>query len=261
MANEVKNLNQAKVDSERKRKQLELNFTDLSHKYQDSERNRVELAEKLNKMQVEIEQMRTVNIDNESKAMQNERVALGFKTQLAEFYEANQEEIRQKLALQTKLRSIEDENNSLKEHLEERNEREDKMKMQIKQFNDQVVQMRKQSENEQLLLEQVEDMKRKYGKDSEMWQRELDQMKALNDKIDKSRKKLQNDYGDVSVELEKYKNQLMQVEKQQKNFDKKLTEEKVQREQILVEKEQVCSHVFIMIKQVIGKDLNSTVDP
>ena len=152
--------------------------------------------------------MRTINIDNESKAMQNERVALGFKTQLAEFYEANQEEIRQKLALQTKLRSIEDENNSLKEQMEERNEREEKMKLQIKQFNEQLAVARKQSESEQLLAEQVEEMRRKYGKEQEMWQREVEQARALSDKVDKSRKKLQNDYGDVSVELERYKNQL-----------------------------------------------------
>jgi myosin protein heavy chain len=52
LANEVKNLNQTKVESERKRKQLELNFTEVSHKYQDSERGRVELTERLCKIQV-----------------------------------------------------------------------------------------------------------------------------------------------------------------------------------------------------------------
>jgi hypothetical protein len=41
--------------------------------------------------------------------------------------------------------------------------------------------------------------------------------------LDKSKKKLQNDYADLSVEFDKYKNNYLQMEKQQKNFDKKLS--------------------------------------
>ena len=45
LANEVKNLNQNISDTDRK--QLESNLQDLAHKYQDSERLRLEIAEKL----------------------------------------------------------------------------------------------------------------------------------------------------------------------------------------------------------------------
>ena len=104
LANEVKNLNQIKAESERKRKQLESTVQDLAHKYQESERQRVEMSEKLLKLQNEIESMRTSTIDNESRAAQNEKAAATFRAQLIEAQEANQEEIRQKLALQAKLR-------------------------------------------------------------------------------------------------------------------------------------------------------------
>ena len=98
---------------------------------------RQELNEKLSKMQVEIESIRTSNIDNESKANQYEKAVASYRTQLAESQEANQEEIRQKLALQSRLRSNEDECNNLREQLEDKGEKEDKMSMQVKQLNDQ----------------------------------------------------------------------------------------------------------------------------
>ena len=178
-------------------------------------------------MQNEIESMRTSSIDSETRAAQNEKAAATFRTQLLEAQEANQEEIRQKLALQARLRGIEDENCVLKEQLDERNEKEEKYKAQLKQTSDQLVILRKQSDTEKLELEQIEEIKRKYVKDSELLQREAFELRAHNDKLDKSRKKLQNDFADVSVELEKYKNSYLQLEKQQKNFDKKLSEEKV----------------------------------
>jgi myosin protein heavy chain len=129
LANEVKNLNQLKAESDRKRKQLESTVQDLAHKYQDSDRSRVEMSEKLAKYQVEIDQMRTNAIDNDSRAQQNEKAALAYKQQLAEAHEANQQEIRQKLALQTKIRQLEEENNNVKEQLEEKNEKEEKIKV------------------------------------------------------------------------------------------------------------------------------------
>jgi predicted RND superfamily exporter protein len=158
LANEVKNLNQLKMDGDRKRKQLESTVQDIAHKYQESERQRSEIAEKLNKLQVEIDTIRTSSIDNESRAVQNEKAASAYRTQLLEAQEANQEEIRQKLALQARMRALEDDSNSLKEQLDEKNEREEKFKVQIKQMSDQLIQLKKQSENEKAELEQIEEL-------------------------------------------------------------------------------------------------------
>jgi predicted nucleic acid-binding Zn-ribbon protein len=44
---------------------------------------------------------------------------------------------------------------------------------------------------------------------------------------------------DLSVEFDKYKNNYLQMEKQHKNFDKKLSEGKGARDQLLNEKDQV----------------------
>ncbi|CAF0913604.1 unnamed protein product [Brachionus calyciflorus] len=239
LANEVKNLNQLKSDSERKRKALEASVQDLNHKLNDSERQKAEVAEKLQKFQAENEQFRTITIDNESRTSQIEKNIQALKSQLLEAQEANQEEIRQKLALQAKLRQIEDENNQLRENLEEKNEKEEKFKLQVKQLQDQQSAYKKQNESDRAELEQVEELKRKYQKDLEQLERELDESKALSDKLDKSKKKLQNDYADLTVELDKFKTMYITLEKQQKNFDKKLTEEKTLREQLMSEKESV----------------------
>lgn len=239
LANEVKNLTQTKTESERKRKQLEANLQDLMHRYQEGERSRSEISEKLVRLGNEIETMRTSGIDNEAKAQQNEKLAATFRTQLVEAQEASQEEIRQKLAVQARLRGIEDENNLLKEQIEERNEREEKYKLTNKQTIEQLTILRKQADLEKVEQEQLDEIKRKYIKDSELMGREVSELRAHNDKLDKSRKKLQNDFADISVELEKYRNSYLSLEKQQKNFDKKSNEEKLLREQLLVEKDQV----------------------
>jgi myosin protein heavy chain len=99
LVNEVKNLNQQKLESDRKSKQLESNMQDLTNKFQDSERQRIELAGKLNKLQNEIDTIRTNSIETESRAVRNEKAAVAFRVQLQEAQEANQEESLQKLAL------------------------------------------------------------------------------------------------------------------------------------------------------------------
>lgn len=82
LANEVKNLNAARVESERKRKQAESSVNELTHKLADTERIRIELLDKSTKLQAEVEMVRTAAIDADSRSQQNEKAAVTLKVML-----------------------------------------------------------------------------------------------------------------------------------------------------------------------------------
>jgi chromosome segregation ATPase len=91
----------------------------------------------------------------------------------------------------------------LKEQLEEKKEKEEKLKLQFKQVYDQLASMKKQRENEKAALEQIDELKRKFLKDTSKCNARLTSCAALMTTLDKSKKKLQNDYAYLSVEFDK----------------------------------------------------------
>ena len=52
-------------------------------------------------------------------------------------------------------------------------------------------------------------------------------MQAANDKLDRSKKKLQAELEDVTIDLDAQRAKLVELEKKQRNFDKAMNEEKV----------------------------------
>lgn len=65
------------------------------------------------------------------------------------------------------------------------------------------------------------------AKDIESLQRQVEELQAANDKLDKSKKKLQAELEDITIDLETQRGKVVELEKKQRNFDKVLSEEKV----------------------------------
>lgn len=63
--------------------------------------------------------------------------------------------------------------------------------------------------------------------DIEALQRQVEELQAANDKLDKSKKKLQAELEDSNIDLEAQRAKVLELEKKQRNFDKVLAEEKV----------------------------------
>lgn len=57
-------------------------------------------------------------------------------------------------------------------------------------------------------------------------QRQIQELQATNDRLDKSKKKIQSELEDATIELEAQRTKVLDLEKKQKNFDKVLAEEK-----------------------------------
>lgn len=71
----------------------------------------------------------------------------------------------------------------------------------------------------------------------EALQRQVQELIAANDRLDKSKKKLQSELEDATIELEVQRTKVLELEKKQKNFDKVLAEEKVISEQFAQERD------------------------
>lgn len=87
------------------------------------------------------------------------------------------------------------------------------------------------------LLKELEEQKKKLIKDIEALQRQVQELSQANDRLDKSKKKIQSELEDATIELEAQRQKVLELEKKQKNFDKVLAEEKVISEQHAAERD------------------------
>lgn len=81
------------------------------------------------------------------------------------------------------------------------------------------------------IAKELEEAKKKMNKDIEVLQRQILELQATNDRLDKSKKKIQSELEDATIELETQRTKVLDLEKKQKNFDKVLAEEKAVSEQ------------------------------
>lgn len=86
-------------------------------------------------------------------------------------------------------------------------------------------------------MKELEESKKKLNKDVEALQRQIQELIAANDRLDKSKKKLQSELEDATIELEAQRTKVLELEKKQKNFDKVLAEEKAVSEQFAQERD------------------------
>jgi myosin heavy chain 9/10/11/14 len=81
------------------------------------------------------------------------------------------------------------------------------------------------------VVKELEESRKKLNKDIEALMRQIEELQAANDRLDKSKKKIQSELEDATIELELQRTKVLELEKKQKNFDKVLAEEKAISEQ------------------------------
>ncbi|KAL7669521.1 hypothetical protein ACOME3_010173 [Neoechinorhynchus agilis] len=139
-------------------------------------------------------------------------------------------ERKDKCILQVKLKQYENEVASLMDQLDEKNDEltdaESRINSIISSFNEEKEQMKINHENE------LDELKRIFNREKDSLLADLDQVKTALAKLSESKKKLRNEFGDVCVERDRYKNTLAGLEKAQRNIDRKLNEEKALQEKL-----------------------------
>lgn len=238
MANEIKALNIAKQDNERRRKQLEQTVQDLNTKYADSERQKLELAERLNKAQSELEFASQQLEDLDHRASSASKSSATLEAQLLEIQEVLQEETKQKLILSSKLRQLESEKENLNDQFDEAREVRQNLEKQLAIVHQQLNELKRKSQEDGELLTQSEELRKKLKQDCENMKNGLDEALANSSKLEKSKKKLQSEVEDLTVELEAQRAKICELEKKQRKFDSMLAEEKALSERYSLEKDQ-----------------------
>lgn len=92
--------------------------------------------------------------------------------------------------------------------------------MQLLAVNVQLAEAKKRAEDEAEAAVAFEEARKRCLKDIEALQRQVEELQAANDKLDKSRKKIQAELEDSTIELEVQRAKVQELEKKQKNFDK-----------------------------------------
>uniref|UniRef100_A0A3Q3X794 Uncharacterized protein n=1 Tax=Mola mola TaxID=94237 RepID=A0A3Q3X794_MOLML len=137
-----------------------------------------------------------------------------------------QDETRQKMALTSRMRALEEEKNGLMERLEEEEERVKDISLTVSAPPLQLVELRKQSEEVNTAVEAGEEMRRKL-------QRELDsaiqrerQKEEEKERVERQRERLREEIEDMTLALQRERQSCTALEKRQKKFDQCLAEEK-----------------------------------
>nr|CAG4643693.1 EOG090X00BY [Lepidurus arcticus] len=226
LANEIKSITANKTESERRRKQLETQLSELQSRLSDSERGRGEGAERFSRLQAELDAINAQYVETEARLASATKAQTSAEQQLAELQTLLEEETKQKLDLQSRLRHMEAQSELLHNQLEDEEEAKKTLEKQLATINLQLVEYKKRAEEDSEVALQLEELKKKTCKDIDALHRQIQELTANNDKLDKSRKKLQAELEDVTVDLDSQRARVIELEKKQRNFDKVLAEEK-----------------------------------
>uniref|UniRef100_A0A673BTY3 Myosin, heavy chain 14, non-muscle n=1 Tax=Sphaeramia orbicularis TaxID=375764 RepID=A0A673BTY3_9TELE len=207
LTSELKSLQASRTESERGRKRADNQLQELSARLNQADREREEREERIHKLQVQ-------------------QHARDFHTILPLSQELLQEETRQKLALGSRVRALEEERNGLMERLEEEEERAKELTRQIQTHTQQLAELRKQSEEVNTAVEAGEEIRRKLQRELDSATQRERQKEEEKERVERQRERLREEIEDMTLAVQRERQNCTALEKRQKKFDQCLAEEK-----------------------------------
>uniref|UniRef100_A0A672P165 Myosin-10-like n=1 Tax=Sinocyclocheilus grahami TaxID=75366 RepID=A0A672P165_SINGR len=216
---ELKTLQGGKMESERGRKRAEGQLQELNARLAQAEREREEREERLSKLQVE----------------------MGLSTKATNFtvsiLELLQEETRQKLALGSRVRALEEEKAGLMERLEEEEEKTRELTRQIQNHTQQLSDLKRQTEEVNSAVEVGEEARRKMQRELENAIQRERAKEEEKERIERQKERLREEIEDMTIALQRERQNCTALEKRQKKFDQCLAEEKAVSARLLEERD------------------------
>ncbi|KAF3839689.1 hypothetical protein F7725_018406 [Dissostichus mawsoni] len=227
LSSELKSLQTSRTESERGRKRAEGQLQEVSARLAQADRERDEKEEKVHKLQCELETLGSSVSSSDTKSLRLAKEVSSLESQLNDAKEQLQDESRQKMAHGSRVRALEEEKNGLMERQEEEEERAKELTRQIQTHAQQLAELRKQSEEVNTAVEAGEETRRKL-------QRELDsavakeRQKEEKERVERQRERLREEIEDMTLALQRERQNCTALEKRQKKFDQCLAEEKAE---------------------------------
>ncbi|KAK1798374.1 hypothetical protein P4O66_007828, partial [Electrophorus voltai] len=226
LSTELHSLSNGRQDAEHKRKKVEGQLADLQGRFNDSERQKAELGDRVFKLtrdilyrgndtfspQSELDNLTVLLNDADNKNSRLSKDVSSLSSQLQDAQEQQAEESRQKLNALNHLRQAEDDRNNLLGQVEEEAEAKPDAKKKLAGFSSS--------------MELLEETKKRLQRDLEAAISALEEKGAACDKLEKSRNQLQLELEDVLVDLNNQRQLISNLDKKQRKFDQMLAEEK-----------------------------------
>uniref|UniRef100_A0A8C2L655 Myosin, heavy chain 14, non-muscle n=1 Tax=Cyprinus carpio TaxID=7962 RepID=A0A8C2L655_CYPCA len=229
---ELKTLQGGKMESERGRKRAEGQLQELNARLSQAERERGEREERLSKLQLELESLSSSLSSSESKSHRLSKEVSSLESQLHDVQELLQEETRQKLALGSRVRALEEEKTGLMERLEEEEEKTRELTRQIQNHTQQ-----RQTEEVNSAVEVGEEARRKMQRELENAIQREKVKEEEKERIERQKERLREEIEDRTIALQRERQNCTALEKRQKKFDQCLAEEKAVSARLLEERD------------------------
>uniref|UniRef100_A0A8C2L7Z5 Myosin, heavy chain 14, non-muscle n=1 Tax=Cyprinus carpio TaxID=7962 RepID=A0A8C2L7Z5_CYPCA len=226
---ELKTLQGGKMESERGRKRAEGQLQELNARLSQAERERGEREERLSKLQVEM--------GLSTKATNFTMWTQGYFTSEFNILELLQEETRQKLALGSRVRALEEEKTGLMERLEEEEEKTRELTRQIQNHTQQLSDLKRQTEEVNSAVEVGEEARRKMQRELENAIQREKVKEEEKERIERQKERLREEIEDRTIALQRERQNCTALEKRQKKFDQCLAEEKAVSARLLEERD------------------------
>ncbi|XP_056299580.1 myosin-10 isoform X2 [Pseudoliparis swirei] len=226
LTTELKSLQVSRTESERGRKRAEGQLQEVSARLAQAEREREDREERVHRLQCEIENLSTNVSSSDTKTLRLTKDVSSLESQLHDAKELLQDETRQKMALGTRVRTLEEEKNALMERLEEEEEKDKEMIRQTQTHSQQLAELRKQSEDVNIAVESGEETRRKLQRELDSTTQRERQKEEEKDRVERQRERLREEIEDMTLALQRERQNCTALEKRQKKFDQCLAEEK-----------------------------------
>uniref|UniRef100_A0A8C2K2R9 Myosin, heavy chain 14, non-muscle n=1 Tax=Cyprinus carpio TaxID=7962 RepID=A0A8C2K2R9_CYPCA len=202
LSSELKTLQGGKMESERGRKRAEGQLQEVNARLAQAEREREEREERLGKLQLELESLSSSLSSSESKSHRLSKEVSSLESQLHDVQELLQEETRQKLALGSRVRALEEEKAGLMERLEEEEEKTRELTQEVNSAVEAGEEARRKMQRE---LENA--IQRERAKEEE------------KERIERQKERLREEIEDMTIALQRERQNCTALEKRQKKFD------------------------------------------
>uniref|UniRef100_A0A8C2K3W4 Myosin, heavy chain 14, non-muscle n=1 Tax=Cyprinus carpio TaxID=7962 RepID=A0A8C2K3W4_CYPCA len=219
LSSELKTLQGGKMESERGRKRAEGQLQEVNARLAQAEREREEREERLGKLQLELESLSSSLSSSESKSHRLSKEVSSLESQLHDVQELLQEETRQKLALGSRVRALEEEKAGLMERLEEEEEKTRELTRQIQNHTQQLSDLKRQTEEVNSAVEAGEEARRKMQRELENAIQRERAKEEEKERIERQKERLREEIEDMTIALQRERQNCTALEKRQKKFD------------------------------------------
>ncbi|KAM8870605.1 myosin heavy chain, non-muscle isoform 10-T10 [Spinachia spinachia] len=237
LSEELKSLQASRTESERGRKRADGQLQEHIARLAQADREREDREERVHKLQCEIENLSGNLSSFDTKTLRLTKEVSSLESQLHDAKELLQDETRQKMALGLRVRALEEEKNGLMERLEEEEERAKEFTRQIQTHTQQLAELRKQSEEVNTAVETGEETRRKLQRELDSVNQRERQKEEEKDRVERQRERLREDLEDMTLALQRERQNCTALEKRQKKFDQCLAEEKAVSARLAEEKD------------------------